>query len=74
MQKDELIAFLKHAIILEEKSIPIYTRHLDSGIFWIKLPAEKAEEIKRAMEHLARDSARHKDMLQGVLKGLEGVV
>jgi rubrerythrin len=72
MNKKEIVKHLKSALIAEEKSIPIYTKHLDSAVFWTGLEKEKAEEIKAILSELARGSIIHKEIIENLIKKLEG--
>ncbi|MCF7873338.1 MAG: hypothetical protein K9L84_04375 [Candidatus Omnitrophica bacterium] len=72
MNKKEIIKHLKEALIAEEKSIPIYTKHLDSAVFWTGLGKEKAEEIREILSELARGSMIHKQIIENLIKKLEG--
>ncbi|MCF7916369.1 MAG: hypothetical protein K9L61_01165 [Candidatus Omnitrophica bacterium] len=72
MNKKEIIKRLKDALIAEEKSIPIYTKHLDSAVFWTGLGEEKADEIKAILSELARGSMIHKQIIENLIQRLEG--
>lgn len=72
MNKKKLIEALKDALIAEEKSIPIYTKHLDSAVFWTGLEQEKADKVKTILSELARGSMVHKQIIENLIKRLEG--
>jgi rubrerythrin len=72
MNKKKLIEVLKNALIAEEKSIPIYTKHLDSAVFWTGLGQEKADKVKTILSKLARGSTIHKQIIENLIKRLEG--
>lgn len=72
MNKKEIIKHLKEALIAEEKSIPIYTKHLDSAVFWTGLDREKSEKIKSILSELARGSMIHKTIIENLINKLEG--
>jgi hypothetical protein len=60
IDKKELLTMLEKAKISEEKSIPIYTKHMGTAIFWTGIDKEKVEKIKEALILLARESERHR--------------
>jgi len=68
VKKDEIIKILEDAQIAEERSIPVYTKHIGSAIFWTGIEKEKAEEIKKILKYLAEESARHKGVVEYLLK------
>ncbi|MCF7874914.1 MAG: hypothetical protein K9L87_05425 [Candidatus Omnitrophica bacterium] len=72
MNKKEIIKQLKEALIAEEKSIPIYTKHLGLTVFWTGLGQDKADEIKVILSELARGSMIHKQIIENLLQRLEG--
>ncbi|MFO8052562.1 MAG: ferritin family protein [Candidatus Omnitrophota bacterium] len=71
MNKKELIRLLREALLGEEKAVPIYTKHLDSALFWTGLGKEKSEEIQRIFSQLAKDSKKHKEVVENIIKRLE---
>ncbi|MCF7878675.1 MAG: hypothetical protein K9L95_04305 [Candidatus Omnitrophica bacterium] len=72
MNKKEIIKRLKEALIAEEKSIPIYTKHLDSAVFWTGLGEERVDKIKAILSELARGSMVHKEIIENLIRRLEG--
>ncbi|MBU0682842.1 MAG: hypothetical protein ABIH85_01705 [Candidatus Omnitrophota bacterium] len=59
MKKQELLKYLKEAVMTEERIIPIYEKHLKSAIFWIKIDKDKAEKARGMMDKMIQDSRKH---------------
>ena len=68
IRKDELLQLLKEGIDAEEKSIPVYMNHLGAALFWVGMEPDKAAKIQEAFRHLASCSARHKEILTGIVE------
>ena len=68
MSKKELLAILEKARLAEERSIPIYTRHLSSAVFWTGMKKENVDKIKETLRVLAEDSERHKKMVEYLIE------
>ena len=68
IKKDEIIKILEEAQIAEERSIPVYTKHMGSAVFWTGIDKEIAEEIRKILKYLAEESARHKGIVEYLLK------
>lgn len=70
--KEKLIELLKSALIAEEKAVPIYNQHLKSAVFWAGLPEDKAAELRKVLELLAKESVAHKMIVDKIIFGLCG--
>ena len=62
-----MIELLKHALMAEEKAVPIYNKHLKSAVFWAGLPEEKSAKIKKVLEFLTKESTFHKMIVDKIL-------
>ncbi len=65
--KQKVIGILTDAILAEEKAMPIYTRHLNTVLFWTGLDEQKAARMKVMFEQLARESEQHKQIVEKLL-------
>jgi len=68
--REETLKLLAKTHETEEKSVPIYLRHLESAIFWAGIPAAGAERAKEVLERLARDSRRHAAVVEEMIDAL----
>ena len=57
--KNELLKMIDNAINLEEKSILIYKKHLDTALFWSGLQKEKQSRLRKSLNTLAKESGKH---------------
>ena len=73
MDKKEIIAKLKKAMITEEMVIPIYTKHIKTALLWSGLYPDLQEEIRLHMEKLKNESERHKHILAYTISKIEKV-
>jgi rubrerythrin len=71
ISKENLLKKLKEALVAEEQSIPIYTKHLDSAIFWTGWDKEIVANAKAVFTHLANESGRHKIIIAGLIERIE---
>ena len=55
-KKQKMIGLLKHAIIFEEKAIPLYSRHLAPAVFWAGLPEDAVAKIKETLLVLEKET------------------
>lgn len=67
IEKQELLRFLEEAYLYEESAVPIYTRHLESAVFWTGIKPESIKRMKDLLEKLAKDSERHKIIVQKLI-------
>ena len=68
INKDKLLRILKDAYYSEEEGILIYTKHLNSAIFWTGLDKNKIKRIKEILESLAKGSIAHKPIVEKMIK------
>ena len=68
INKDELLRILKDAYYAEEEGVLIYTKHLNSAIFWTGLDKDKVRRIKEILESLAKGSIAHKPVIEKMIK------
>lgn len=68
INKDELLRTLKDAYYTEEEGVLIYTKHLNSAIFWTGLDKDKVRRIKEILESLAKGSIAHKPVVEKMIK------
>ncbi|MFA5157242.1 MAG: hypothetical protein WC532_07690 [Candidatus Omnitrophota bacterium] len=68
VRKQGLLQRLEDALNAEEKSIPIYMKHLDSAIFWAGLDQDAADAAKKTFIFLAGESTRHKGIVEKLIK------
>ena len=59
INKDKLLRILKDAYYSEEEGVLIYTKHLNSAIFWTGLDKVKVEKAKEILNDLAKDTMGH---------------
>lgn len=68
IEKQKLLKILKDALDAEEKAIPIYSKHLESAIFWTGIEKGKIQKIKQSLNRLARDSTAHKRAVERLIE------
>lgn len=71
ISKEELIGILKKACEVEEKAIPIYTKHLESAVFWTGISRDDALKAREILRRLARESKSHKIIVTRIIEKLE---
>ncbi len=71
MTKEELLKVIDDAIDLEERSIRIYRKHLDTALFWSGLPELKRDQINMHFNFLATESSKHWAKLAALRKKIE---
>jgi len=69
--KKTLLELLHNALESEEKSIPVYTKHLQAAITWAVLPKKKLQEIQKIFFNLGNDSITHKSIVEKLIKKIE---
>jgi len=72
IEKEALLKILKEAIDAEEKGILIYTKHLESAIFWIGIGKEKIQKAKELLGRLAQESVGHKRIVAELIEEIKG--
>jgi rubrerythrin len=71
MADDKALEILKGARNAEEKSIPIYTKHLESALFWTGISEDRALKAREILKRLAAESAAHKIAVEALIARLE---
>lgn len=72
VDKKALLKMLDDAIILEDRSVPVYNRHLKTALFWSGLPAAEREKLRIQLGILEKESERHSRVLGEMRKKIEG--
>ncbi len=72
LTKKALLELLKKGLDGEEKAVPIYTKHLESALFWAGLPDKDIKEAKLIFKQLAVESAGHKVIVENLISYAEG--
>lgn len=72
VEKQALLKMLDEAIALEDRSIPIYNRHLKTALFWSGLPAAEREKLRIQLGILEKESERHTKLLTAERAKIEG--
>lgn len=68
IKKDELLHLLKDAYYAEEEGVLIYTKHLNSAIFWTGIDKDRIKKAKEILEKLAKGSIAHKPIVERMIK------
>ncbi|MFA5270810.1 MAG: hypothetical protein WC412_00520 [Candidatus Omnitrophota bacterium] len=71
IKKEDLLKELEGALIAEEKSIPIYMKHLDLAIFWTGWDEQTIAKARSVFGNLAGESERHKVLVAGLIKKIK---
>lgn len=66
MIRAELIRLLEEGIEIENEAIDLYANHLENKLFLSDFEPSKAIKIREILDHLKKDSQRHKDTLEGL--------
>jgi len=69
--KKILLELLTKGLDAEEKAVPVYTKHLESALFWAGLKKETIEEGKATFERLAQESTVHKGIIKDLIEYIE---
>ena len=72
VDKKELLKILEDAILLENHSVPIYSHHLKTALFWSGLQAAEREKLRIQLGILEKESERHSRVLGEMRKKIEG--
>ena len=67
INKDKLLRILKDAYYSEEEGVLIYTKHLNSAIFWTGLDKDKVEKAKEILNDLAKDTMGHGSIVKSMI-------
>jgi rubrerythrin len=71
IKKDDLLASLKESLNTEERAIPIYTRHLNSTLFFSGFSKELQKKIKDTLLTLKSESQRHEQVFKALIEKVE---
>lgn len=71
ISKEKLLEYLKEGLDKEEKSIPIYMKHLDSAIFWAGLDQKIVNKAREAFTFSMKESIRHKEIIENLIKTIK---
>ncbi len=69
--KENLLIKLKEALVAEEQSIPIYTKHLDSAVFWAGWDDQVAKKAKDTFRSLAHESEKHRALIEKLIEEIK---
>ena len=72
MEKNEILSRLEHAKMLEERAIPIYTKHLEVVLAWGGLDEETEKKIAGYLTVMTKESVDHSKMLDSIIKIING--
>ena len=71
VDKKHLLKMLDDAIALEDRAIPVYSRHLKTALFWSGLPPEEREHLRIQLNVLEKESLKHIEALGRLRAGIE---
>jgi len=63
VDKNTLLKMLDEAMALEERAIPLYSRHLKTAMFWSGLDPVEREHLRIQLGVLEQESNRHHKVL-----------
>ncbi|HOW89085.1 MAG TPA: hypothetical protein PL037_02295 [Elusimicrobiales bacterium] len=69
--KKELLKMINDAMLLEDRSIQIYQKHLSAAVFWSGLTQWGQEQLRIGLNVLAKESGRHMDRLTALRSRVE---
>ncbi|MBW2708366.1 MAG: hypothetical protein JRD04_03630 [Deltaproteobacteria bacterium] len=72
MTREELLNHIQEGMKKEESAITIYARHLSAIVSRSGLPASDIAEMKRVLGTLIQENERHKRILSGLLRQVQG--
>ncbi len=64
--KEEIIEKINQAILFEDEAIPIYSKHIESTLFWSGLNDECQQKIKETLDVFIRETQKHVKLLERV--------
>lgn len=70
--KKELLKMIDDSIYLEDKSIPIYRKHMKTALFWSGLSEWDQRQLNVYLNALAGESAKHSLRLAELKAKLSG--
>ncbi len=59
MNKSQILQKIAEAILAEERAMPIYTRHIESTLYWSGLRKDDQKKITEMFLRLKKDSDKH---------------
>ena len=71
INKNDLIASLKQNLYTEEQAIPIYSKHLNSTVFFSGFNKGLQEKIKNTLLILKKESQHHEQIFKALIDKLE---
>ncbi len=71
INKNDLIASLKQNLYTEEQSIPIYSKHLNSTVFFSGFSKGLQEKIQNTLLILKNESQHHEQIFKALIDKLE---
>ena len=71
VKKDELLKMIEDAMLLEDRAIQIYRKHLVTAIFWSGLTEWGREQVAIALNMLGKESERHAVKLAALKERIE---
>jgi len=71
IKKKELLDLMHKSKRIEELSIPIYSKHIESTLFFSGLSEDSKKQVKEYLTILREGSERHKMMLENLRKIIE---
>jgi len=72
MTREELIKHIQEGMKKEESAVTIYARHLSAIVSRSGLSESDIAELKRILGTLIQENKRHKRVLSGLLKQVQG--
>ena len=69
--KKELLKMIDEAIDLEDKSVPVYMKHLNTALFWSGLSKWERDQLTISLNMLAKESSRHSAKLSALREKIE---
>lgn len=72
MTKEELIRHIQEGIKTEESAVTIYSRHLAAIISRSGLAESNISRIKKTLEILIEANIKHKNLLNSLMKRIQG--
>lgn len=67
VEKGKLLKMLEDASHLEDRAMPIYSRHLKTALFWSGLDATTREHLRIGLGIIEKESHRHSKVLKEMM-------
>ena len=71
VEKKELLKMLREAEVREDRSLPIYSKHLRTALFWSGLDAATRERLRTQLGMLENGSEHHAKALTEMVKKIK---